>query len=263
MAHTPYIARVILGRRLQEYRERAGFTVAEAWRKSGISDTKIRKLERGVNDAIRLADVYAFSAIYQCNSTETAHLIELAEGADSHGWYHGYDVPAEFAHFIEQEGAASAIHIFELEFVHGLFQTEDYLDQLRTNRPRQGDEPDRGLRSERQENVLGRDNPAQIIYVSSEAALRRQVGGPEVMRAQVKRLIDLGERRTSRFTSSRSPPVRISPCRGLLDLVLRRRGLPDYGLSRIAPRKPLRRGGRHRAPPRRGVRGDTAEGRTD
>lgn len=194
MAHTPYIARVILGRRLQEYRERAGVTVADAWRKSGISDTKIRKLERGVNDAIRLADVYAFSAIYQCNPTETAHLIELAEGADSHGWYHGYDVPPELAHYIEQEGAASAIHIYEQEFINGLFQTETYLDALRENRPGVKGGADNGLRVQRQEAVMSGTAPPEIVYLTSEAALRRRVGGPDVMREQIRHLLDMAER---------------------------------------------------------------------
>lgn len=195
MSHSPYIARVLLGRKLKQYRLRAAdMPVAEAARRTGISESKLRKLESATNDAIRLPDIYACSSVYELTSKETKHLIELAEGADSHGWYHAYDVAPQFAHFIEQQGAASAIHIFELEFINGLFQTEDYLDQLRANRPRQGDEPDRGLRAQRQENVIGKAAPPGIVYVSSEAALRRQVGGPDVMRAQIKRLLELGER---------------------------------------------------------------------
>jgi transcriptional regulator with XRE-family HTH domain len=194
MSHTPYIARVLLGRRLVEYRERAGLTVAEACRQTQISETKYRKLERGVNDAVRLTDVLALSVTYQCTSRETTHLRELVEGADSHGWYHGYDVDPAFAHYIEQEGAASSIHIFELDFVNGLFQTEDYLDALRADRPRTRGGADKGLKARRQENTLGSDNPPAIEYVTCEAALRRQVGGPDVMRAQVKHLLEMDER---------------------------------------------------------------------
>ncbi len=194
MANTPYICRVILGRRLNEYRNRQAMSVAEAYRKTKVSETKIRKLERGVNDAIRLADIYAFSAVYRCTPDETDHLIELAESADSPGWYHPYDVPPEFAHFIEQQEAASAIHIYEQEFINGLFQIEEYLDQLRANRPRQSDEPDRGLRAQRQENVFEKPKPPEIIYITNEAAIRRQVGGEDVMRTQIARLLELDQR---------------------------------------------------------------------
>lgn len=193
MPHTPYIARALLGRRLVEYRERAGLNVAEASRRTKISDTKLRKLERGVNDAIRLADVLAFSVVYKCTSDESDHLIELVEAADSHGWYHAFDVAPEFAQYVELEGAAKSIRIHEQEFVNGLFQTAAYVDALRADRPGRG-EADEGLRAQRQENTLGSAKPPQIEYVSSEAALRRQVGGPEVMREQVRHLLELDER---------------------------------------------------------------------
>lgn len=169
-------------------------SVPDAYRKTKVSETKLRKLERGVNDAIRLSDIYAFSAVYRCSPEETDHLIDLAESADSPGWYHPYDVAPEFAHFIEQQEAASAIHIYEQEFVNGLFQLEEYLEELRANRPRQGEEPDRGLRAQRQENVFEKSAPPEIVYVSNEAALRRQVGGQDVMRTQLRRLIELDER---------------------------------------------------------------------
>lgn len=196
MAHTPYIARVLLGRRLVEYRERAELTIAEASRKTKISDTKLRKLERGVNDAVRLTDVLALSVIYECKSGESKHLMELVEGADSPGWYHAFDVDPEYAHYIEQEGAASEILIYEQEFVNGLFQTRDYLDALKADRPGTRGGADQGLRAQRQENTLESVRPPQIEYVTSEAALRRQVGGPDVMRAQIKRLVELDKRDT-------------------------------------------------------------------
>jgi hypothetical protein len=178
-----------------EYRERAGLNVAEASRKTKISDTKLRKLERGVNDAIRLADVLAFSVVYGCKSKESDHLIELVEAADSHGWYHAFDVDPEFAQYVELEGVATTINIYEQEFVNGLFQTPGYVDALRAGRPGTRGDADEGLRAQRQENTLGSDTPPVIEYVTSEAALRRQVGGPDVMRAQVRHLLELDKRK--------------------------------------------------------------------
>lgn len=194
MPHSPYIARVLLGRQLKKYRIRAGdMSVAEAARRTGISEAKLRKLESATNYAIRLPDIYACSAVYGLDNGETRHLIGLAEGADSHGWYHDYDVAPEFAHFIEQEGVASAIHILELELIAGLFQTEEYLEGLKAKRPKTKGGADQGLRAKRQELVF-RDGGPSIVYVTSEAALRRLVGGRDVMRAQIKRLLELDER---------------------------------------------------------------------
>lgn len=179
-----------------EYRERAEMNVAEASRRTKISDTKLRKLERGVNDAIRLADVLAFSVVYRCAPKESEHLIELVEAADSPGWYHAFDVEPEFAHYIELEGAASKICLYGQELVTGLFQRPEYLDALRADRPGTRGGADEGLRAQRQENTLGSEKPPTIEYVTSEAALRRQVGGPEVMRSQIEHLIELDGRET-------------------------------------------------------------------
>lgn len=194
MPHSPYIARVLLGRKLKEYRLMAGMSVAEAARRTGISVAKLRKLEAATNDAIKLPDIYACSSVYGLSTQKTKHLIELAEGADSHGWYHAYNVAPEFAHFIEQESAATKLVIVELEFIGGIFQTDEYLDGLRAMRPNPNDEPDFGLRAQRQANVLDRAGAPAITYISSEAALRRRVGGTDVMRNQIKRLVELDAR---------------------------------------------------------------------
>jgi transcriptional regulator with XRE-family HTH domain len=161
---------------------------------TGISEAKLSKIERGVNGAVKINDVHAISAAYELESHEKNHLRELAEASDSPGWYHRYDVPQEFAHFIEQQEAATRIYIYEQEFVNGLFQLDAYLDDLRANRPRKGEEPDRGLRAKRQENVFAKVAPPEIVYLANEGSLRRQVGGPDVMHDQVQHLLKLDER---------------------------------------------------------------------
>lgn len=193
MPHSPYISRVFLGRSLKAYRTRAELSVPEAARRTGISPAKLRKLESATNEAIKLPDVYACSAVYECTSEQSQDLIGLAEASDSPGWYHDFDVPAEFERFLEMEGAASEINIYEQELVWGPAQAEEYLDVLRRHRPGTKGGADQGLRARRQEIIFG-DNGPKITYLTSEAAMRREVGGPEVMRAQVRRLLTLDER---------------------------------------------------------------------
>ena len=129
-----------------------------------------------------------------CRVPRLEHLVALVDAADSHGWYHDFDVAPEFAHYIEQEGAASTIHILGQNLIFGLFQTRLYVEGLKANLPPGKGGPDSGLRVERQEAVLNGASPPRIIYITDEAALRREVGGPEVMEGQVRHLLELNER---------------------------------------------------------------------
>ncbi len=75
--------------------------------------------------------------------------------------------------------------------MHGLLQTEDYARAvIRAGRP--GDttqQVDRRveIRMTRQQ-ILDRENPPRLRVVLNEGAVRRLVGGPDVMRAQLEKL---------------------------------------------------------------------------
>jgi transcriptional regulator with XRE-family HTH domain len=189
-----FLTRDLLGNRLREGRRAAGLSLAQAAKATGISEAKLSKLERGVNDAVKLPDVYACAHVYRLSPDETGHLIELAEGADSPSWFQPYDVPPEFANFLALEGAASELGIFQCTYIDGLFQTEAYVAALRQMRPDTKGGADGGLRIERQDAVLNRPNPPKILYVTDESALRREVGGPEVMQKQVDHLLEMDQR---------------------------------------------------------------------
>jgi hypothetical protein len=77
--------------------------------------------------------------------------------------------------------------------VPGLLQTDDYARAiLRAGRPRDTDEQIErhvAARMARQA-ILGRKYPPLLWVVLDEAALRRPVGGCEVMRAQLVRLVE-------------------------------------------------------------------------
>ena len=183
MTHSPYISKVLFGRQIRRFRMRANnMNVAQAARRMGMSESKYRKLEAGTNDSLKLPDAYSAAIVYELSSAETKHLIALVESADSHGWYHDYDVAEEFRQFIEMEGAASRLCIVEQNVVTGLFQTQDYVEGLDPNRAVKNPASGQGLRFERQEAVLNSDYPPEICYIADEASLHREVGGPDVMR---------------------------------------------------------------------------------
>jgi transcriptional regulator with XRE-family HTH domain len=101
-------------------------------------------------------------------------------------------LPGWFQDYAGLEARATEIRTYQAQVVHGLLQTEDYARAvLRPARPADLD----GLtdaRMKRQE-ILTQTNPPRLWMVLDEAALRRAVGGPEVMRSQLRRLLDYRE----------------------------------------------------------------------
>jgi hypothetical protein len=98
--------------------------------------------------------------------------------------------------FIGFEGEAESASNYESLFVPGLLQTEDYARAVITGvlpfASREEVERRVEVRMERQE-VLRGDNPLQLWGIVDEAALRRQVGSPAVMRAQFRHLLEASE----------------------------------------------------------------------
>jgi Domain of unknown function (DUF5753) len=127
-----------------------------------------------------------------------AGVLALARQANVPGWWSKYgDVLADwFEAYLGLEGAASVIRTFELQFLHGLFQTEAYARAVTRlgHRAAPPEEIDRrvSLRLKRQD-LLTRPDPPQVWSVIDEAALRRPVGGRAVMRAQLSRLAEAAE----------------------------------------------------------------------
>lgn len=101
-------------------------------------------------------------------------------------------LPGWFQDYAGLEARAVEIRTYQAQVVHGLLQTEDYARAvLRPARPEDLD----GLtdaRMKRQE-ILTRDDPPRLWMVLDEAALRRGVGGRDVMRSQLRRLLDYRE----------------------------------------------------------------------
>ncbi|WP_030544908.1 helix-turn-helix transcriptional regulator [Streptomyces albus] len=104
---------------------------------------------------------------------------------------HAY--PSWFRPYVELERAATVIRSFQVQFVHGLLQTEDYARAvLAAGRP-ESIEDLLTARLERQ-RVLNRDTPPQLWLILDETVLRRVIGSPAVMHAQLSKLLEAAER---------------------------------------------------------------------
>ncbi|MFD6350245.1 Scr1 family TA system antitoxin-like transcriptional regulator [Streptomyces roseolus] len=97
-------------------------------------------------------------------------------------------LPSWFQEFAELEAKAAYITTFQCQLVYGLLQTEEYARAVLS--VEQTDRLDELLagRMERQ-RILERAQPPVLWVVMDEAALYREIGGREVMRAQLEHLL--------------------------------------------------------------------------
>ena len=191
--------RILLGAQLRRLREARRITLEEAANVIRASASKMSRLETGRvgfkdRDIIDLLTFYGVS-----DPQQRGTLRDLARNASTQGWWHDYSdiLPTWFQAYVALEEAAIGIRAYEIQFVPGLLQTEEYARAvaLLGHPSPQAEDIERrvGLRMARQA-VLSRAGPPHLWAVLDEAVLRRPVGRPGVMRAQLKHLLEAAER---------------------------------------------------------------------
>jgi transcriptional regulator with XRE-family HTH domain len=191
------VVRMVLGAQLRRLREKAGLTPEQAGYEIRASRSKISRLEHG-RVGFKIRDVEDLLTLYGLTDQKLRlGLLALAEQANEQGWWTQYsDVLSEwFETYLGLEAAASLIRTFELQFVHGLFQTRDYARAVTmlgySASPEVEVDRRVELRMARQE-LLVSPEPPRVWSVMDEAALRRPIGGRDVMRAQLAHLLEVG-----------------------------------------------------------------------
>jgi Domain of unknown function (DUF5753)/Helix-turn-helix domain len=191
----PTVLRILLGAHLRKLREDKGVTREAAGYEIRSSESKISRMELG-RVSFKERDVADLLTLYGLtDEEERTALLTLARDANTPGWWHRESdiLPSWFQPYVGLESAATIIRTYELQFVPGLLQTADYARAviLLGHGKAQPSELERrvSLRLARQKQ-LTRPDPPQLWAVIDEGALRRLVGGAEVMRAQIAALID-------------------------------------------------------------------------
>ena len=178
-------------------REAAGLTREEAARQLEWSTSTIFRIETG-RSRPQPGNVRVLLELYGVSGPERDGLIRLAREARQPGWWHSFrDVlPNPYEVFIGLEAGAASIRNFEPVVVPGLLQTEEYARQMSRGGPRELDRDDIErrvqVRMERQ-RILPREDRPRLWAVIDEAVIRRIVGDLEVMREQLRHLIDSAE----------------------------------------------------------------------
>ncbi|MFJ4485663.1 helix-turn-helix domain-containing protein [Streptomyces longwoodensis] len=200
MQHGPAVRRRKLGAELRALRARTGLTSGEAARLVGWHQSKVSRIETGTSGA-KPADVRSLLDAYRVDDPQLRRMMLLLAGADDGAgrdhWWHAYRgvLPPTYRDFISLESQAIAMRTLETTVVPGLLQTAEYAREV-TRVAVEGVDEDRldtlvEVRLARQD-VLRADPPLVLSAVLDEAVLRREVGGPEVMARQLRRLVEAG-----------------------------------------------------------------------
>jgi transcriptional regulator with XRE-family HTH domain len=189
------VLRMLLGAQLRRLRETADISADKAAYEIRSSRSKISRMENG-RVGFKIRDIEDLLTLYGVtDGQQRAEVVALTRRSSAPDWWTRYGdiLPAWFETYLGLESAASSIRSFEVQFVPGLFQTEDYARAVTWlgHRSAPVDEIERrvALRLKRQD-LLARTGPPRVWAVMDEAVLRRPLGGAAVMRAQLLRLAE-------------------------------------------------------------------------
>lgn len=191
----PTVLRILLGARMRRLRTAAGISREAAGHAIRGSHAKISRLELG-QVGFKQRDIADLLTLYGVRAkTERDAFFNLMARANSRGWWHSYAdlVPEWFELYVGLEEAASVIRSYEVQFIPGLLQTEDYARAVirLAHASAAPEEIERRVRLRMARALLlHRSEPPALWAVIDEAALRRPLGGPTVMRAQLEHLLE-------------------------------------------------------------------------
>ncbi|HEY9474570.1 MAG TPA: helix-turn-helix transcriptional regulator, partial [Mycobacteriales bacterium] len=186
-------------RELRQLREAHGLTAEAVAEQADLSQSSLSRVENAVVQ-IKVPIVKALLDVYNVSGEQRDALIALTREANRENWWHAYGdvLPDWFEPYVDLEGEAEMLSVYDTQFVNGLLQTEDYARALiSAARPEDSrEEIDRRveLRMQRQSRVLGGDLRLRLIV--DECVLHRAYGGVDMMPAQIRRILEVADLRT-------------------------------------------------------------------
>jgi transcriptional regulator with XRE-family HTH domain len=189
---SPTLRRRELASQLRDLRKQSGRTVEDVARELLCSPPKISRIETGVRPA-SLRDVRDLCAIYGVDDSLRDRLMSLAREAKQQGWWNKYEDIA-IDRLIGLEIEAAQVSSYESCVIPWMFQTKEYARAvIRGSLPQIDDhvlDERVAARITRQE-IITRESPPHFWSLVDESSLRRRVGSNQIMRDQLKGMVDL------------------------------------------------------------------------
>jgi transcriptional regulator with XRE-family HTH domain len=188
------VRRRVLARQLRLLREEAGLTLEQAAPKLDFSVSKLSRVENA-QVVIDVHWVKSMLDVYDVGGSRWSELMDLARETQRPGWWRAYGLGNNS--YIAFETEAVRIQDFTPLYVPGLLQTADYARALMIAVPLQRTpaqlDQEIAARMRRQHRLTSARDAFQLVAVVDESVLRRPVGGPEVMRAQLEHMTALAQ----------------------------------------------------------------------
>ncbi|RDG34481.1 helix-turn-helix domain-containing protein [Streptomyces corynorhini] len=190
---------------LKGLRDQAGLTQDQAvvklkegagrWSAAKLSRIETRVHRVKPREVDQLLDAYGVA-----DSELRFSLIQLTATSSEQGWWvsFGDELPGAVKPLLSIEGGLEALHDFQPQLLHGLLQTPDYARAVMNAVWPGGAGPDELERRVTarmiRQHVLERESPPRAHFIIDQAVLERVVGTPDIMRAQLRKLLDVAER---------------------------------------------------------------------
>lgn len=198
--HRPTARRIALGHELRELRRRAGLSIQEASNGMAFSDTKLQRVETGLQDLRSAADLRKLLSRYGViHEGDVERLVATQREASSQEWWtpHVANMSPGMPRFLGIESAAQEIRAYHPTTVLGLLQTEAYararysgakpLDETTTEFVDDGVQ----IRMRRKEALTREEEPLRLWAILYEPALRYVMGDVNVMHEQYDEIVRL------------------------------------------------------------------------
>lgn len=192
---------MLLRGELVRLRKDSGLTQEQVAGTLEWSPSKLIRVEGG-RSSITKVDLDALLTAYGVTSESRRDQLQaLNRGARERAWWDSYkdDISPAYLNYVGLEAGAAFVRQFQLGFIPGLLQTEDYARAV----TRVGSvEPSKvdllvGLRMKRQSELAQRSTPPRQYFVIDEGVIRRHIGIKKdrtIMPTQLRHMADKAER---------------------------------------------------------------------
>lgn len=194
--HSPTLRRRRLSAELKRARNEANLTTTQVVKSLKWAAGKLSKIETAETQTVKADDLDRMLDLYQVTDPDRREALHaLARDAKVRGWWSKYKEVFGPQSLPDFEAEASAIRTFESSVVPGLLQVPEYTAALlQGGRYTEASEIERRTRARMERRqILTQINPARFRVVLDEAALRRMIGGPAIMAAQLHHLLHMAK----------------------------------------------------------------------
>jgi transcriptional regulator with XRE-family HTH domain len=197
---SPTVWRRWLAAELQRLRAGAGLDQKQVAKALRCTVTKVSYLENAQRPVVPRDLDEVLLPLYGVPEDLWPTYLDAAHRSRRKGWWEAYDedvVPEWFSRFIGLEQGAAQLRSYDPQTVSGLLQTPEYAAEVIRSGSAGFTEAQIDqrvqLRTLRQAALTRATNPVDLWVVLDEATLRRVVGGPAAMRAQIEHVIAITE----------------------------------------------------------------------